>query len=152
MSHFVTYNALSLWRFYAGAILTVFIMYWYKTGKKVVQSIDTRSSLLFILMTMVLFSAPSHMLVKFRPMQFLPYLSYHFYFGEMGLMILIAYIAFLVHTEFERANLAWLLISLIWFDIILCAFIRPAFLNFAANYSEMGVYPQPMHLLKEYIH
>jgi len=148
-SHLAAMNHLFLWRFYAGVAATLFVAALAWVGTKAYRLRSRNWVILYVLMLMTLTGSPTHLLVKWRPMHALPYLSYHFYFGVMGLSLLIAYLAHLAHENLRNRRLAWSLIVIVWADIVYCALARPPLLSHLAGQLGMGAYPNPWQTLKQ---
>ena len=148
-SHLVPYNHLFLWRFYAGVAATLFVGVLIWLLRNTWQNPTRERFVILALMLMTLTGSPTHMLVKWRPMNVEPFISYHFFFGVIGLSLLLAYGTYLAATRLTSRRWAAVLIGLVWFDIGYCALARPALLNRMCSEVQMGTYPDPWKTLTE---
>jgi len=151
-SHLVPYNHLFLWRFYAGMAATVFIGALALLVRRTWLEPTRERIVLIALMLMTLTGSPTHLLVKWRPMNVAPFISYHFFFGVIGLSLLLAYGTYLAATKLQNRRLAAVLIGLVWLDIGYCALARPALLNHLSSEVQMGAYPDPWKTLTDWVH
>ncbi len=147
-SFLVPMHHLFLWRFYAGFALAVFLYWLSKLGRSILQKPVFQNIVPFCFMMMIITGAPMHAIVKWRPMHALPYMGYHFYFGVIGVMLLMAYCCHWLYANRSKHRWAWGLICLIWVDVLLCAFLKPPYLSFAVKYLGVGAYaPRPLKVL-----
>lgn len=130
--------AVTLWRFYAGVYITIFFYFGWQVSKKVFLAFNKDYFFIFIFMFMILIGAPCHMLVKFRSMHIIPWLPYQSFVGQIGMILLIAYLIKMLHQSSKSKMFIWIVTSLIWISIISCAFLKPSFYKAGENYGHLG--------------
>jgi hypothetical protein len=142
-AHLVGYNHLFLWRFYAGFAAAALLYLLWKVTCLAWKTPSRTNVAIFLFISMVLMPGTTHMIVKYRPMHSAPFLGYHSYFGVVGFTLLISFFAMWIFDNFQRRQVAWILIALIWFDVGLCALARPSFLSQMAVEAGFAPYPDP---------
>lgn len=134
-SYLVAMNALLLWRFYAGVAITVFVYFMWKLFVSLKNHFTSEHFLLFVFMFAILFGAPAHLFVKFRPMHIIPWLAYQPFIGQIGLMLFLGYSLHLLAQSRLPQKRIQLIIALVWGSIIVCAFTKPMFYKAAVIYG-----------------
>jgi hypothetical protein len=148
-SHLVGYSHLFLWRFYAGFVAAALLYLLCRTVRACWRNPSTTSLAVFLFLLMILMPGTTHMLVKYRPMHSAPFLSYHSYFGIVGVTLLLSYGMMWIHANFQRRWLAWAIIGLIWINLGYCALARPSMLSHMAVECGFTPYPDAWKNLKE---
>jgi hypothetical protein len=147
-AHLVAYNHMFLWRFYAGVAVAV-LGYWFWRRLGAAWRNPTRDSLaLFLFLSMVMVSGPTHMLVKYRPMHSTPFLGYHSFFGVVGLSLLLAALADACRRHSRRPRVAWVVIAVLWANVVYCGLARPSLLSHMATQCGFPPYPDPLANLR----
>jgi hypothetical protein len=148
-SGLVAYNHLFLWRFYAGILAAVFFYWWWKSLRSIWKAPSEDGVAFFLFLSMTLAAGATHMIVKFRPSHSTPFVSYHVYFGVVGMSMLISYGVRWIGRNVGSPSWRRGLIALIWLNICYCALARPALLSDMAKHSGYSAYSSdPMKKLK----
>jgi len=149
-SHLVLYNHLFLWRFYAGFSLAFFLMWYWKSFRRLNRDFDGHSIIIFVLMSCVLMGSPTHLIIKWRPMHSAPFLGYQTYLAIMGFTLLLCYLPLWVSRRWGRRQSAILAVVLS-INFIYCAYARPALLSVMSQQSFLGAYPDPRVNMKKWL-
>lgn len=132
-------NALLLWRFYAGVLITIFVYLFYQVNRILLRKFNQHYFFLSLFMLMVLFGSPAHFFVKFRPFHIIPWLAYQTFIGQIGIILLIAYALGMLHSNSKiNKKMAWIITLVVWSCIISCAFLKPPFYNLGVSYGNLG--------------
>lgn len=131
-------GAVTLWRFYAGVYVSIFLYLGWQVSKRVFLTFNKDYFFIFLFMLMILIGAPCHLLVKFRSMHIIPWLPYQSFVGQIGMILLIAYIIKMLHQSNKSKRFVWIITILIWTSIISCAFLKPPFYKAGENYGVLG--------------
>lgn len=148
-SHLVGYSHLFLWRFYAGFAAAGLVLGLWKAARASWRTPSTTSVAILLFLLMTLLPGTTHMLVKYRPMHSAPFLSYHSYFGIVGVTLLVSYLTMWVHNHVQRRWLAWAIVGLVWVNLGYCAVARPSMLSHMAVECGFTPYPDAWVNLKE---
>lgn len=130
------YNALFLWRFYAGFAMAVFLFYMVKLGKYLWVGFNRDYFYLFLFMLMILFGAPAHILIKYRAMHSIPWLPYQAFIGQIGVILLISYLLWMAQRSLRPTHFIIITI-LVWTSIVSCAFFKDNFYLSYRKYSRV---------------
>lgn len=133
----VAINALTLWRFYAGVCVSIFVYYFWRVAKRLFTAFDSDYFFLFLFMGMVLIGSPAHMLVKYRAMHAVPWLSYQTFIGQIGIILLMGYGLLMLHKSGRTPLFIWTVTILIWSSIVVSAFTKHAFYQTARAYGNI---------------
>ena len=141
-SHLVHYNHLFLWRYYAGFLFALFLMWYFHAVKNLFTRGDTHSMIIFVLLTCTLVGSPTHLVIKWRPMHAAPFLGYQCYMSIMGFTLLLCYI---VNRQKEKwgGRGGSVLVAIFVLNLIYCAYARPSLLSHMSQESFLGTYPDP---------
>jgi hypothetical protein len=141
-SHLVHYNHLFLWRYYAGFLLALFVLYYVKVTKRFLTEHDTHHLILFVLLTCSLVGSPTHLLIKWRPMHSAPFLGYQCYLSIMGFTLLLCYVVHRQSKQWGGIRGSGLL-AIFALNFAYCAYARPSLLSHMSQESFLGAYPDP---------
>lgn len=130
-------NALLMWRYYAGVLISIFVYYLWGVSKKMFNDFNKDRFFLFIFMMMVLFGAAAHFLVKFRPMHIVPWLPYQGFIGQIGIVLLIGYLLSLLHRSAYSQKMVWSITLSVWSAIFLSGLLKAPFYKIGVAYGGM---------------
>ena len=140
-----------LWRFYAGA---AFVGVVYALCRAMLRmwrrpSPWTLAALVFLLM--ILLPGSTHEMIKFRPMNAMPSMTYHVTVGIIGAGLLLAWLVTSAWRQWRSRRVAVVLVIATWSLVLYGALARPPYLAFMAAQGGLGesLYPNPMRTLIE---
>jgi len=139
------------WRFYAGAALVLLLVAIRRTTMLMWRRPSAWTLALLVCLLMILVPGSTHSMVKFRPMNAMPGMTYHVTTGVIGASLLIAWLVTHVWRTSSRGALAAAVVALAWATIFYGALARPALLAHMSAQTGMGqfTYPNPMRALVE---
>lgn len=133
-TYMASINALLLWRFYAGIYFSIFSYFFFQVIRRLLSDFKIDYFFIFLFMFMIVFGAPCHFLVKFRPFHITPWLAYQEFMGQIGLIMLIAYALSMLHKIPKIGKkYVWVITLAIWSSIITCAFLKYSFYDVGVN-------------------
>jgi hypothetical protein len=144
----VGYSHVFLWRFYAGFALAAMLYGLLKSVRTCWRMPGTIAVAMALFLLMTLMPGTTHMLIKYRPMHSAPFLSYHSYFGIVGVTLLVSYALMWLYANLQRRWIAYVLILLFWTNLGYCALVRPAWLSHMAVQCGFAPYPDAWGNLK----
>jgi hypothetical protein len=149
-SDFAYYHHVFLWRYFAGAFAVVLALCFWRYAKYGYLEKDWRLVLMSMLIAAIFLGAGSHFLIKFRPLNALPYLYYKLPFGALVLYLTVAFwICFLLRPRLSHRKFLIVFAGAIsWF--LVCAVIKPEGLDrhLRVRWSEQ-VYPVPIKIMSK---
>ena len=149
--YLVAMNQVFFWRFYAGASVMVLGYAGFRavTALRVRPSAWTLSLLIFLLMIAV--PGATHMLIKFRPMNAMPAMTYHVTVGVLGAALVLSWLVTTAWRTWSNRPAALAVIVVVWSTVFYGALARPPYLAYMAAQSGLGngLYPNPMRTLIE---
>ena len=150
-TYLVIMNQVFFWRFYAGAAFAIVVYALYATASRAWQRPSAWTMALGVFLMMILVGAPTHTLIKFRPMNSEPVMTYHVTVGVLGMSLVIAWLLTSAWQQWHNRRLAALVIGAVWATIFYGALARPPYLSHMAAQSGLGngLYPNPMRTLIE---
>lgn len=131
----VAINALTIWRFYAGVLVAVFVYYFWQVCGRLFTTFNKDYLFLFIFMSMILISTPAHMFVKYRAFHMVPWLSYQTFIGQIGLILLISYSLFMLHKSNKSKKFIWTINIIVWSCVVVTAFTKKPFFQAGRAYG-----------------
>jgi len=145
-SYLVPMHYLFFWRYFAGAAFVMLLAAVWRTARRSWRTLTPDDLALTLFLLMILTGGPTHSLVKFRPMNSAPVLSYHVMVGALGSALLISYLAMIAWTCLRDRRAAVAVVAAIWSVALYGSFTRPARLSAMAAQVGLGVglYPDPM--------
>ena len=148
-TYLVIMNQVFFWRFYAGAAFAIVVYALYATAVRAWQRPSAWTMALGVFLMMILVGAPTHTLIKFRPMNSEPVMTYHVTVGVLGMSLVIAWLLTSAWQQWHNRRLAALVIGAVWATIFYGALARPPYLSHMAAQSGLGnsLYPNPMRAL-----
>lgn len=149
--YLVAMNQVFFWRYYAGVAVAVlaYAVYRLALSLRARPSAWTLSLLFFLLMIAV--PGATHMLVKFRPMNAMPAMTYHVTIGVLGVSLTLAWLVTTAWRTWTNRPAALAVVVVAWAAIFYGALARPPYLAYMAAQSGLGnqLYPNPMRVLTE---
>ncbi len=145
-------NYLFMWRYYAGVMATIFVWLLIRAIRSAVRtgSFSALGVALFMLLTIT--TSPGHLLIKFRPYNAIPFLSYKTPSSVLGVYCLVAFLAMLLAKRFEdRGRKVWVGIGGLWTYMIYLGLARPRMLTLMSMQTQMGVYPDPARAMAAWL-
>ncbi len=148
--YLVAMNQVFFWRYYAGAALAVLVYAIYRVAVRLRTHPSTWTFALLMFLLMLVVPGATHMLIKFRPMNAMPVMTYHVTVGVIGASGLIAWLLATAWRVWPGRTVAVLIVA-VWATIFYGALARPPYLAYMAAQSGMGtvLYPNPMKSLVE---
>ena len=149
-SYLVAMNQVFFWRYYAGAALAVLLFAIYRTTVRLRTDPSTWTLALLIFLLMILVPGATHTLIKFRPMNAMPVMTYHVTVGVIGAAGLISWLLASAWRAWPSRPAAALVVA-VWATLFYGAVARPPYLAYMAAQSGLGngLYPNPMKTLVE---
>jgi hypothetical protein len=147
MSDLVVMNHLFLWRFYAGVVVALFLMYGIVRIHNAFRAPRPVDAVLAALFLAVLFGCGTHLMIKYRPYMSVPALAYKPTVSIFFVTVLVAYLAVLARTWFRRVAAYRTFIGGLWLIILVGAFTRPAALNQMLRHVGISSYGDPLSQL-----
>lgn len=149
--YLVAMHQVFFWRYYAGLAVALLAL----AGLKAVTQLRSRPTTwtlaLLVFLLMILVPGATHMLIKFRPMNAMPAMTYHVTVGVIGAAGVIAWLLTSAWRSWPNRAGAAALVALVWATLFYGALARPPYLAYMAAQSGLGsqLYPNPMRALVE---
>lgn len=149
-NYLVPMQQVFFWRYYAGASFVLLLGALWLTVKRVWTRPSVWTLALGVFLLMILVAGPTHSLIKFRPMNSAPVMTYHVTVGVLGAALLIAWLLTSAWRAWRPAY-AFALVAVVWAAIFYGALARPPYLSHMAAQAGLGefLYPNPMRVLIE---
>lgn len=148
-SELAYYNHVFLWRYWAGIFMAAWCLLIYKYFRLQKKFHNWMNFIFLCLLLALPFAGATHTITKFRPFNAMPFLGYHAWLNVLCLSVLLA----LVFTNFIKKVSSLkrkvLFLAMILY-IISIALIRPIYLNDMLSQVEMGRYPLPHQIIKDF--
>lgn len=140
-----------LWRFYAGAALAAAAYALYRVTLRMWRRPSPWTLALLVFLLMILLPGSTHEMIKFRPMNAMPSMTYHVTVGIIGAGLLLAWVVTTAWRQWRRRRAALALVIAAWAIVLYGALARPPYLAFMAAQGGLGesLYPNPMRTLIE---
>jgi hypothetical protein len=126
-----------LWRFYAGAVITALLALVVRLARSLREKPEPRSLVFLLLIVLVLTGSPTHAAVKMRPMHCLPFLGYQVWMSVLGLFALVSFWLTTLEDRL-RPRIFWVIVGLVWLDVLVCAVTRPHAIDVMAQVGGFG--------------
>ena len=123
--HLLLASHLFLWRFYAGALVTVFLGLAGWAIARAWRSPSPRAALIAVLTLMVLAGFPTHLAIKMRPYNSVPALPYKAIVSITAFTVLIAYATELFVQQVKRVWARRAVVAAVWSCVLLASLTRP---------------------------
>ncbi len=123
--YLVSMNHLFLWRFYAGAAVTAFVVF---SGFALHRAWKTESipaAWIAALSVMVMTGFATHLVIKFRPYNSVPALPYKAIVSVTAATVLLAYLTMLSGRLLKSQNACHAVVACVWGSILVAALTRP---------------------------
>ena len=152
------------WRFFAGVFVTLFGVFGWKLFHLCWKDYKNKTSLiLFILWIAVVTGFSTHLMIKMRPYNATPMLSYKVVFSTFAFSIMLAYLAMISQQYFKNAKQWSRLFAGFIIVVFLAAYTRPGAMNAGLSATGMTGYSDPVaqtrqlaskvkHKIKQLIH
>jgi hypothetical protein len=139
------------WRYYAGAAFVLLCGAIYLASVRMYRKPSAWTLALVIMLLMLLVPGSTHTLIKFRPMNAMPVMTYHVTLGIIGAALVIAWLTTAAFRGIRARPLAVAVVAAVWLTILYGSLARPAYLSYMAAQSGLGnqLYPNPMRKLVE---
>lgn len=139
------------WRFYAGAALVIALYALYRVCWRMWRRPSPWTLAVLVFLLMILLPGSTHTMIKFRPMNAMPTMTYHVTVGIIGAGLLLAWLTTTAWRNGRRRGPALALVVAVWMVILYGALARPAYLAYMSAQAGLGnlLYPNPMKTLVE---
>jgi hypothetical protein len=139
------------WRYYAGAAFVLLCLAIYAASLRMWRRPTAWTLALIVFLLMLAVPGSTHTLIKFRPMNAMPVMTYHVTLGVIGAAGVIAWLTATAWCGSRRPVLAAALVAGVWAMLFYGSLARPMYLAYMAAQSGLGefVYPNPMKALVE---
>ena len=135
-THLVPYSHLFLWRFVAGGVVFGFAYFFARKFYRCLITKELRSVLIVLLCIMILVGFASHSIIKFRPYNSTPFLTYKCITSVIGVYLLTA--GFFSSTKLVRSTFFFRsALFCLLFLILVNSFTRPIYENTAYNETHL---------------
>lgn len=153
-SYLVVMNQVFFWRYYAGIVFAAVVLALYVASVRGWKRPSAWSMAAGVFLIMLLVAAPTHTVIKYRPMNSEPAMTYHVTVGVLGMSLLLAWLLTTAWREMSNRTLASAAVGLGWALILSSAFTRPPYLAHMAAQSGLGtsLYPNPLQALLSRLH
>lgn len=138
------------WRFYAGAAFVLVLGALYQGVLRAWRRPSAWNLALIVFLLMLLLPGSTHTMIKFRPMNSMPVMTYHVTVGIIGASLLISWLLVSAQRRWSP-RVATVLVVAVWATILYGALARPVYLAHMAAQAGLGnlLYPNPMKALVE---
>jgi hypothetical protein len=149
-NYLVPMQQVFFWRYYAGATFVLLLGALWLTVKRIWARPSAWTLALGVFLLMILVAGPTHSLIKFRPMNAAPVMTYHVTVGVLGAALLISWLLTTAWQTWKPSN-ALVLVVAVWAAVGYGALARPPYLSHMAAQAGLGefLYPNPMKVLIE---
>lgn len=148
---YVPMHHVFLWRYYAGMAFMAVMYFLFKYAIKSYREYSSTSVYITLFFIMIATGHATHDIIKFRPMNTTPYLTYHALVGVLGVSALISYLLMLAVKKLENRYFSAGIVLSTWAVIFYGVLTRPRYLTHLAGQIQMGTYPDPLGNLHTYI-
>lgn len=148
--YLVPMSQVFFWRYYAGAAFVLLGFSLVRAGVRMWRHPSTWTLALIVFLLMLLVPGATHTMIKFRPMNAMPAMTYHVTVGVLGASLLIAWLLTSAQRSWSPRWSAALVVA-VWATLFYGALARPPYLAHMAAQSGLGnlLYPNPMKTLVE---
>jgi hypothetical protein len=147
--YLVPMHQVFFWRYYAGAGFVLVVVALWQATMRMWRRPSPWTLALIVFLLMILVPGSTHTMIKFRPMNAMPAMTYHVTVGVIGVSLLLSWLLTSAAMRFRRRPLVIALIVVVWGGIFYGALARPSYLAYMAAQSGLGesLYPNPMREL-----
>lgn len=147
--YLVPMSQVFFWRYYAGAAFALLAVALVQSSRRMWRRPSAWTLTLLFGLLMVLVPGATHMMIKFRPMNAMPAMTYHVTVGVLGVSLLLSWLAASAWRSWPNRGLAAGAVILVWVTVFYGALARPPYLAYMAAQSGLGsqLYPNPMRML-----
>ncbi len=144
--YLVPMHQIFFWRYYAGAGLVVVVVALWQAARRMWRRPSAWTLALIVFLLMILVPGSTHTMIKFRPMNAMPAMTYHVTVGVLGVSLLLSWLLASAWTRFRGRPIATVLVVAVWGVLFYGALARPTYLAYMAAQSGLGesLYPNPM--------
>ena len=148
--YLVPMHQVFFWRYYAGAALVLVCFAIVRAVMRMWQRPSLWTLALIVFLLMLLVPGATHTMIKFRPMNAMPVMTYHVTVGVIGASLLISWLLTSAQRSWSPRSTAALVV-VVWATLFYGALARPPYLAHMAAQSGLGnlIYPNPMKTLVE---
>ena len=149
--YLVAMNQVFFWRYYAGATLLLVIYATYRGVVRLNSQPSAWTMALVVFLLMILAPGATHTVIKFRPMNAMPAMTYHVTVGIIGAAGVMAWLVTTAWRMWSNRPAALAVVAVVWAMVFYGALARPPYLAYMAAQSGLGnqLYPNPMRMLVE---
>lgn len=139
------------WRYYAGSVFVLLCLAIYAASMRMWRRPSAWTLALIVFLLMLAVPGSTHTLIKFRPMNAMPVMTYHVTLGIIGAAGVIAWLTAGAWQGSRNRVLAAVVVGGVWAIIFYGSLARPMYLAHMAAQSGLGefVYPNPLKALLE---
>jgi hypothetical protein len=139
------------WRYYAGATFVIVLYALARACRRMWERPSAWTLALIVILLMLLVPGSTHEMIKFRPMNAMPAMTYHVTVGVLGASLLIAWLATHGWQTWRNRRAAAAMVAAVWLVLFYGALARPAYLSYMSAQAGLGnlLYPNPMQKLVE---
>jgi hypothetical protein len=149
--YLVPMSQVFFWRYYAGAAFVLLCLALVHTVRRTWRQPSAWTLVLMVGLLMMLVPGATHMLIKFRPMNTMPVMTYHVTVGVLGAGMVISWLVTTAWRNWRNRQAALGVVLAVWAMVFYGALARPPYLAHMAAQSGLGnlLYPNPMKKLVE---
>lgn len=122
---FVLMNHLFLWRFYAGVAATLFLGWVGLSAYRAWRTPSLRAAMLAALSLMVIAGFSTHLMIKMRPYNSVPGLTYKVTISVTALTVLVAYLTMLSGQWVRSRRAYFSVVASVWGAVLIAGLTRP---------------------------
>jgi hypothetical protein len=139
------------WRYYAGAALVAALYALYRATLRMWRRPSPWTLAVIVFLLMILLPGSTHTMIKFRPMNATPSMTYHVTVGIIGAGLLLAWLVTTACRQWRSRRASLVLVIAAWVLVLYGALARPPYLAYMAAQGGLGesLYPNPMRTLIE---
>jgi hypothetical protein len=147
--YLVPMHQVFFWRYYAGAGFVLIVVALWHAVMRGWRRPSAWTLALIVFLLMILVPGSTHTMIKFRPMNAMPALTYHVTVGILGVSLLLSWLLTSACSRIRRRPLVIALVIAAWGVLFYDALARPPYLAYMAAQSGLGesLYPNPMRAL-----
>jgi hypothetical protein len=149
--YLVPMSQVFFWRYYAGLVVALLGVALVQVSRRMWSRPSAWSLVLLFGLLMVLVPGATHMMIKFRPMNAMPAMTYHVTVGMLGVALVLSWLVTTAWRSWANRSAASVVVALVWLTLFYGALARPPYLAYMAAQSGLGnlLYPNPMKVLVE---
>lgn len=149
--YLVPMHQVFFWRYYAGAAFVLVCYALYRACVRMWRAPSPWTLALMLFLLMILLPGSTHTMIKFRPMNAMPTMTYHVTVGVIGAAALLAWLSATAWHTWRHRRAALTVVMVVWGALFYGALARPVYLSYMSAQAGLGnmLYPNPMRTLVE---